>query len=83
MTIEDMVKDSAPILHKYARHQRTGRLCGGPLCLELKAGFVPSACLKKRLQPFGGREHEVVVKDAEGALGQKESVAQVTPNQGG
>jgi hypothetical protein len=39
--------------------------------------------LKERLQPLGGAKMEVDVKDAEGALGQKKSVVQVTPNQAG
>jgi hypothetical protein len=86
MTIEDMVKGSALSCTNtqdlsaqaaqagYAEYHSalSLRLVSSPVCLLEKA---PSA--------VWGREHEVDVKDAEGALGQKESVAQVTPNQGG
>ena len=65
MTIEDLVKDSARCTNTQDINAQAG-YAEYHSALSLRLVSSPSACLKKRLQPFGGREHEVDVKDAEG-----------------
>jgi len=83
MTIEVTVKDSA---RSCTNTQDISAQAGDAeyhAALSLKGWFRPQCLLEKASSAVWGGEHEEDVKDAEGALGQKESVAQVTPNQGG
>jgi hypothetical protein len=81
MTIEGTVKDSALSCTNTQDISAQARLSYAEYhsALDFWLGFARS--VEKGCSTIRRREDEV--KGAEGALGQKESVAQVTPNQGG